>query len=817
MVEITPEEEEGEWEELDATTRQAIVPVTNDDARSRTTQPDHSESHQALTATTTSSYPQNYEDSTRRQDRLHQITRRVESKQILKSKLIRHPLQLFAGKFVVHLARELWLLQVRTRIALFLLLFGLATKVFVLSTACFWYPRALLIPLLVLGPFLYLNPNYLPASVDKALLLLRNPQELQLNSAQLRNLCLAVLMVPTFLEIRTIQFLSAQTTFTTVSHYNYSSFLVAAAMSLAMTIAYKKKDQSPRDCAHIGLLVLYGAALVIRLRERDVWNLPLLLAPFCLATGVLVLNSVDDPEWLSRAVRHALRLTLRDVLANVGDTVQQDEMLQLAMLRWIADYWASSPAGEETSGHQENVGSARASASTEGGFVPLSSNFVPVPRDRELKWSELLPMLSMTTEQMASEVQSLQAVDTGLATSSATAGSPSSVPSSQLSDPIGSFQSMLSSMDLDDRAKPAVVEYRRGVERFPPSHHIAIFISVARRCPALLTLLIQLIFRTNISGVVILLPFIWFELIRTKQWSESCKRAAAPSTSIASEEALFLENVDPMVILLSGDKLSLYRPPTLLAVWMNVCSSVCALEVSLTAARCVQTTAVAIDFAGNIMSLAQFGLEVAEYGWLHGLGVVARELLIHHSGSTRTGRSPDARYAYAASRAVTNSRRLTHNMRALMEEEHTSKVIQPVGNALAAIVGYGWLWGKDKTSQTAQSTVIIEEVDDDASEKTTAGTKGTESVTEGTTTVTEEAVTATVGTVTAVSRDNNFIGVPSSDLKDANPGEVNFTISAVLDLICVACERNLIDEVRLKPSGHPVVCIYVSYESVLFL
>jgi hypothetical protein len=97
------------------------------------------------------------------------------------------------------------------------------------------------------------------------------------------------------------------------------------------------------------------------------------------------------------------------------------------------------------------------------------------------------------------------------------------------------------------------------------------------------------------------------------------------------------------------------KSPTLLVVWRNMCDSVSALEVGLTAARCVQTTVVAVDFAANIMSLAQFGFEVSQQGWAYGLAVVLKEMLHLHTNSNPGFRSPDAKYTNAAMDALTDS------------------------------------------------------------------------------------------------------------------------------------------------------------------
>ena len=63
-------------------------------------------------------------------------------------------------------------------------------------------------------------------------------------------------------------------------------------------------------------------------------------------------------------------------------------------------------------------------------------------------------------------------------------------------------------------------------------------------------------------------------------------------------------------------------------------SSVKALEVGLTAARCAQTKTVVFDFTQNICSLVMFGYEVSQRGLGHGVAVMAKELLFMHAAET---------------------------------------------------------------------------------------------------------------------------------------------------------------------------------------
>jgi hypothetical protein len=354
-------------------------------------------------------------------------------------------------------------------------------------------------------------------------------------------------------------------------------------------------------------------------------------------------------------------------------------------------------------------------------------------------------MLNFTTDQMASEVHTLQQqqqsapvasnAEGAVAIPSRDAGGPGtseqlaagSHPSYRNSgstpaaspDSVQSLQSMLASMNLDDQAKPAVMAYKRGVESFPPSKRAAMLLSVARRCPASILLIWQVagtvLFGRPVPFLVILLPFVFFEFLRVQQWEQSCQWASRCISSTTRDQS-DTRKVDSMILLLMGES---NHCPTLLLVWYNVVGSVSALEVGLTAARCVQTTAVAVEFVGNITSLTNFGLEVHQNGWVHGLSVLFREFLLIHtqergSGGWERNVPASATYTKAAVSAFRNSQKMDKNVRILMEEEDVGKVLRPLMEFLPVLVGQGWLWGRPESEHDeARSKVEIEILDEE--------------------------------------------------------------------------------------------------------
>jgi hypothetical protein len=670
--------------------------------------------------------------------------------------LVNHPVDLFWKRFLVNFVREIWALEIRVRLGLFMLIAGLCIRCLLYSIWYILYPRVAILSVILIGSIIYLDPFDVQRQLRAIVNIIVSPDKAlqaieQLDLSQLRILTFSLFLIPTMLEIRTLAFLSQIKAEVGWTMYNMGigGILLATMLSL-----YNLKGMKPRECSYQGMLILYGSALVITVVTWDLRRIPLLAAPFLTATGTLLLTYQDDDmEWLPRIVRHTLRLTLRDVLSSVGERVAEDEMLQLAILRWICDFWANNhetpepsssasaarppPSGTTTTRPQAAASpssqSPRPSGTAPNVGVMLDQDvpFSPPSQGdfhlRDIQWEELLPMLNIEISHMEAEVEVLQSenrprsqtrnnsFDTSRNNSrTGQTGRTNQTPSEQPDmQSFWALKSMLLSLNVDDKAKPAVQAYRRAVESFPPAKRRAVAISVIRRCPAMVTLMLHVFFggpRTLFTSFVILVPFIVMEYLRIISWIESCRRVAAVSGFVPREEPegdnthdwgipQGLENVDTMVILLCGDGSTL-RPPTLLLVWQNIVGSVKALEVGLTTARCAETTAVAVDFAGNVMDLVQFGLEVSQQGLLHGLMVMAKEAIsIHTTGADLNNLHnidyESARFTRAAMRAVHSGQRVARNMHLLSEDEHVGTIVQPLLMTLGFLAGQGWLWGRD--------------------------------------------------------------------------------------------------------------------------
>jgi hypothetical protein len=650
--------------------------------------------------------------------------RRLETRTHIKRNLVNHPIDLFWKRYIVNLAKEFLQLEVSKRLGLLLVISGLFLKVFLITTWYFWYPKLAITSAIFMGSIIYLDPLDLKIHLSPESF--TNILE-RFDAMQLRRLSFILLLFPTALEMRTLSFLTQVHAEASVGLWTIYNAMLGILILTTMLYQHKIQRLPPRDCTYQGLVTLYGSALLLAILKTDVWRLPILAAPFLTATGTLLLTYRDDDmEWISRLLRHALRLTLRDVLSSVSQKVSTDELLQLTILRWIADYWASASSSQtaddsssaSTSGHPhipsptQNPPRSSSPPSTNASTTSITT-LATLPRchqktkfpRHEVQWDDLMPMLSVALDHMTGEVQQLQSNHDGNPQPTTTQLN-TAVQQPTDNDAMQNLKFMLMSLNVDDRAKPAVLAYRRGVEKFPPTKQSAAMMSIIRRCPAVLTLLWHFVFGSNslFSSIMLLFPFVVLEYCRIKNWIDSCGSMALPQHQKASQERFLakfsriLEDTDTMMILLSGDTFSFVRPPTLLLVWQNIVSSISALEFGLTAARCAQTTTVAVGFAGNMMSLLNLGFEVSNHGLLHGLAVMAKEIITMHMNDhlTMDQRKRKTKYTSAAIEAVQNAHFFAKNVRTLAEEEELDPILRPIVSALCALSGYGWLWGNEE-------------------------------------------------------------------------------------------------------------------------
>jgi hypothetical protein len=663
------------------------------------------------------------------------------------SSIVSHPMRHIAAHFVLHLWRETWATDATFRLSLACFVMGAVAQCAEWTFYYILYPEQLLWTLTILlgagvPAFLHYKPR-----IERLVQHLQQASEFELgdilgrcvDTAQVR-IFLGVwwFVVPALLELRTLQFLTniiGRSLLAALAHVIFVGGRCCHDVTLAYTADPSLRGRiqllASRQYTQFGLYCLYGSALFLTLcYGAPKKHIPSLAARFLLSTGVILYqSSTTDP---SQVVRRALRFTVRDALQHMGTCVQQDELLQLTMLRWIVDYWSSSSStasstAQQASKQSSNTANTAPRPASEQKIIPtnkanassslqrrLRPSEVLQFRQPELNWTDLCPMLQTTTNQITSEVDSLQHHSETTARSSVRDGgkpnrrtqTSNATQASRDSDPtfdgsVQSLQAMLSSMNLDEQAKPTVLAYKEIVNTFPPTSFVAVALGLFRRVPAIVLLVSTIMLgvlgfhHRPLAVVISLLPFALLEAVRVMLWAEACH--------IFDESNSGNQRADPMTILLLDDRYhATEQLPTLLVVWRNVHASAGALEVSLTTARCVQTTVVAADFAANVLSLANFGMEVSRHGWFHGISIVAMERLhlqssrtdprtLWHGVSAPTGAS----YTSAAVSAVRNSQTISRNLQALSSEGVSHNVVGQTLGFLALLVGHGWVWGRD--------------------------------------------------------------------------------------------------------------------------
>jgi len=790
------------------------------------------------------------------------IQRRLETRQTLKSHLVDEPLNRFFGKFLVHLVRELWTQDYYLRCGLALLAIGLTMQCLTfalmgndIARGLFRY---LLLILLGVGSYLYMyRPDETLMAIARFVSTSKASETFYrvlegLDPTQLRRLCFVALLLPTVLEMKAITFLSC-----VIVESGWAVNCLVAVASFAYLQHVRTTERlTPRECSLRGLIFLKVSALLVTIfYTRDLRRINTLAGPFVIAAGSMLLSNHpalagDEFDWLSRAVRHALRLTLRDVFADVGQNVGENEMLKLAMMRWAVDYWnrdsgepegsatdepaeagstkqqtetdtsaSSAPKHDESQEDQEaSANAALIGTSTEQNAAEIerpSTNPQPQPQpqpnqavasvqspnvDSDIGWDELWTMLSMTTDQMFGEVavesQTGNDVDP-------------TIHHDDQNSSVRNLKEMLESLDVDGRAKPAVQSYKNTIEEIPPSRNMAIALSIARRCPALLALLSWYCTGSydSICATLTLFPCIWMEIERLKLWSLSCHRAVCAEKNNVSEssETWIPQEMEPITILLSPDSYSPYRPTSSLQVWANMKASVGALETGLTAVRAAHTTVAATELTFDVVNLAQFGVEIYKKGWLAGGAMIAKDVCHFLATSTddtandlstarnlSTTRRRHGRHTASALNAMKNTQVVARNVSVLMEEEGGKQVVEnavgavmPAVDAVTFVAGRGWLWGKGGQEKE------LEEKEED---RDVHATSTEENLAEEKTKAAENEETKTSGDVS--SPDANDVVAPSVEPCIVEPDESaeDDDVSETMQLMADALEKELITD-----------------------
>ncbi len=585
----------------------------------------------------------------------------------------------------------------------------------------------------------------------------------------MRRICICIFFIlPIIMEMRALTLLSSLVT-EGIINYNKSSFLIGWGICWALGILQiilftpmhfqiqKSKLQSPipsdntilSNQLETGVYPLFGSSsITLKLKHNislfDVrihsWiylyalalltttvmvhgnqiHKPIILAaPFLLVSGSFLILSCrkghhgdNGDDLFLNVLRRALKLTLFDVVQLVGEDVAEDDKLQLNMLTWIVDYWATNSDRDDNDSKGEGIGGVHGSSRSttrpmSTGRAASNATFTPTASGNP----STAPGIGTNT----GTFQSHERPSSHSSTSASTSSNHGLKTNNKI--PFPSF------INIDERARPAVLSYKKAVEEFPPSRNICIVLAMTKRCPAMLAaIFMQLSGTLNVNYVtIILLPMIILEWMRMYEWLNACyyfivfgNEDQPPSILNAlvdnGNKFTSLNEMEPMQILLSPDSFSRNNQGSSLQVWTNIKGSVVRLESSLTAVKCVQTANIASDVVFDVMSLAKFGLEVKSKGLPHGISLLAKDLFQFHlekamntnsdhdnQSSMRHGQNQNHEsYSKAAINIMNNSHRLSKNVSELFEEgskEHN--ILHPIISGASIVIGKGWLWGKE--------------------------------------------------------------------------------------------------------------------------
>jgi len=558
---------------------------------------------------------------------LRSIRRTLEDRHLLRRTII-HPMSNFPGKFSRHLLIELFRFEPHVRVGLTLITIGALLQVVAILHLLSSYRRSIMLVLLFLVPFLFVDKKaqqllQLFSSLDDPVHLMDTAFAglENIDSLQLRRVFFAFSIFPAMLEMWSIVFLAE-----TVLESSWTIISAASLSMLTISVCSVVSGVPARDSSLRAMVCLYTFALFVASTQMRLGLMNVLAAPFLLAAGSLVLyHPCGEFDCLSRSVRQSLRSTLGEILTEFRGNAAEDEMLQLAALRWIVDYWESASTCSNVGTSYDGTRNGHKSSS--GGTVSLSdfsdTRTEPPSCDDPTQSEVMTTWLQITTNQMRGEVNMPDQRQE-------TEYHEKEKKNPEANRSFENLYSMLGSMDIDSRAKPAVQAYRSAIERIPPSRNAAIFLALFRRSLSLCSLIFLFTKRHMLQSLVTLLPLLMLELVRVKEWANSCATfSTEEEVSPTSNHWLPPARVsDTIFIMLCPDRYDKNQPSQLLQVWNNIISSVIALERSLLAARCAQTGAAVTELSLSLVSLSRLGAEVYNRGWAHGLGVLANDCFL---------------------------------------------------------------------------------------------------------------------------------------------------------------------------------------------
>ena len=174
-----------------------------------------------------------------------------------------------------------------------------------------------------------------------------------LSVRNLKNVILVVSVLPSIVNGLSLAFLS-----TYVASHHVAVVVLYSALSLVAFAYSRLRHESQFLTLRLQLIAfLHLYALSLSLLNFDRLNFFKIGAPIFLVVSARVL-SLTPPDLFQETLRTSLRRVVAETLQDLGEELQKDEVLMVAMGRWLVDYWATVNGGrEESSGAGDTGGS----------------------------------------------------------------------------------------------------------------------------------------------------------------------------------------------------------------------------------------------------------------------------------------------------------------------------------------------------------------------------------------------------------------------------------------------------------------------------
>ncbi|CAM9836226.1 unnamed protein product [Chrysoparadoxa australica] len=180
------------------------------------------------------------------------------------------------------------------------------------------------------------------------------------------------------------------------------------------------------------------------------------------------------PSVVANSARYGLVLSLEDTFGSLGEELTSDAMLQLALVRWVVEFW-NQPG--------------------------------------DFSWAEMQAMLLQALESIKSEALDARVLPA-----------------------IDGLMNKVSHLDIDAEAEPLVKSVRDAIKAVPPSPGSSAWLLAIKACPCFLTATATIM--TAPFGIIPLLPCIWVELYDLLQLQTAIREARSRAMERPEEDGL---------------------------------------------------------------------------------------------------------------------------------------------------------------------------------------------------------------------------------------------------------------------------------------